>query len=90
MYMFSCGRLVYKNNQPTISNFFLDIIFLSFVFFFTLQCSYNVENAEFAIKKMAQTTMRSEIGKITLDTVFRERETLNVNIVGKIPYNCSS
>lgn len=87
MYMFSCGRLVYKNNQPTISNFFLNI---TFVFFFTLQCSYNVENAEFAIKKMAQTTMRSEIGKITLDTVFRERETLNVNIVGKIPYNCSS
>eukprot|EP00105_Crassostrea_gigas_P005764 XP_011419466.1 PREDICTED: stomatin-like protein 2, mitochondrial [Crassostrea gigas] len=48
------------------------------------KCSYNVENAEFAIKKMAQTTMRSEIGKITLDTVFRERETLNVNIVDAI------
>ena len=52
-------------------------------YYFTFQCSYNVENAEFAIKKLAQTTMRSEIGKITLDTVFREREILNVNIVGK-------
>ncbi|XP_022328899.2 stomatin-like protein stl-1 [Crassostrea virginica] len=48
------------------------------------KCSYNVENAEFAIKKLAQTTMRSEIGKITLDTVFREREILNVNIVDSI------
>ncbi|XP_062580075.1 stomatin-like protein stl-1 [Saccostrea cucullata] len=48
------------------------------------KCSYNVENAEFAIKKLAQTTMRSEIGKITLDTVFREREVLNVNIVDAI------
>jgi hypothetical protein len=55
--------------------------------FFILQCSYNVENADFAIKKLAQTTMRSEIGKITLDTVFREREILNVNIVGKCPVN---
>ena len=52
-------------------------------YYFIFQCSYNVENAEFAIKKLAQTTMRSEIGKITLDTVFREREILNVNIVGK-------
>ncbi|XP_048736175.2 stomatin-like protein stl-1 [Ostrea edulis] len=48
------------------------------------KCSYNVENADFAIKKLAQTTMRSEIGKITLDTVFREREILNVNIVDSI------
>lgn len=90
--MFSCGRVVNQNNQTCnhFKFFFLEITFLSPVFFSTLQCSYNVENAEFAIKKMAQTTMRSEIGKITLDTVFRERETLNVNIVGKIPYNCSS
>jgi len=28
--------------------------------------------------------MRSEIGKITLDTVFRERELLNIAIVGEI------
>lgn len=34
--------------------------------------------------------MRLEIGKIIFDIVFREREILNVNIVGKILYNCSS
>jgi hypothetical protein len=27
--------------------------------------------------------MRSELGKIALDTVFRERELLNISIVGK-------
>ncbi|KAK3098914.1 hypothetical protein FSP39_024267 [Pinctada imbricata] len=48
------------------------------------QASYGVEDAKFAITQLAQTTMRSEIGKITLDTVFRERESLNVNIVDVI------
>ena len=28
--------------------------------------------------------MRSEIGKIHLDTVFKERDSLNVHIVGKV------
>ena len=46
------------------------------------QASYGVEDAEFAITQLAQTTMRSEIGKIVLDTVFRERELLNIAIVG--------
>ncbi len=45
-----------------------------------------MEDPEFAITQLAQTTMRSEIGKITLDTVFRERELLNIAIVG----TCSS
>ncbi|KAJ8303967.1 hypothetical protein KUTeg_017550 [Tegillarca granosa] len=46
------------------------------------KASYGVEDAEYAITQLAQTTMRSEIGKITLDTVFKEREILNINIVG--------
>lgn len=45
------------------------------------KASYGVEDAEYAITQLAQTTMRSEIGKITLDTVFKEREILNINIV---------
>jgi len=48
------------------------------------KASYGVEDAEFAITQLAQTTMRSEIGKIPLDTVFRERESLNTNIVQQI------
>ncbi|CAF0884526.1 unnamed protein product [Adineta ricciae] len=46
--------------------------------------SYGVEDAEFAVTQLAQTTMRSEIGKISLDTVFRERESLNIGIVDAI------
>lgn len=46
--------------------------------------SYGVEDPEFAITQLAQTTMRSEIGKISLDNVFRERESLNVGIVASI------
>lgn len=46
--------------------------------------SYGVEDPEFAITQLAQTTMRSELGKISLDKVFRERENLNVSIVTSI------
>lgn len=46
--------------------------------------SYGVEDAEYAISQLAQTTMRSEIGKIALDSVFRERESLNIAIVDSI------
>lgn len=46
--------------------------------------SYGVEDPEFAITQLAQTTMRSELGKISLDNVFRERENLNVGIVASI------
>ncbi|XP_013406784.1 stomatin-like protein 2, mitochondrial [Lingula anatina] len=48
------------------------------------KASYGVEDPEYAITQLAQTTMRSEIGKIELDTVFRERETLNTCIVESI------
>lgn len=46
--------------------------------------SYGVEDPEFAITQLAQTTMRSELGKMSLDKVFRERECLNVSIVESI------
>ncbi|XP_073304522.1 uncharacterized protein [Primulina huaijiensis] len=43
--------------------------------------SYGVENPLYAIIQLAQTTMRSELGKITLDKTFEERDTLNDKIV---------
>lgn len=43
--------------------------------------SYGVENPLFAVVQLAQTTMRSELGKITLDKTFEERDALNENIV---------
>jgi len=46
--------------------------------------SYGVDDAEHAISQLAQTTMRSELGKIVLDSVFKERESLNIAIVESI------
>lgn len=43
--------------------------------------SYGVTDPVYASSLLAQTTMRSEIGKLTLDKTFEERETLNHNIV---------
>jgi regulator of protease activity HflC (stomatin/prohibitin superfamily) len=43
--------------------------------------SYGVENPLYAVIQLAQTTMRSELGKITLDKTFAERDTLNEKIV---------
>eukprot|EP00924_Labyrinthula_sp_SR-Ha-C_P015068 snap_masked-scaffold_9-processed-gene-7.39-mRNA-1 protein AED:0.02 eAED:0.02 QI:0/-1/0/1/-1/1/1/0/313 len=46
--------------------------------------SYGVNNVLFAVTQLAQTAMRSELGKITLDKTFEERETLNQKIVRTI------
>ena len=49
-----------------------------------VQASYGVTNPFFAVTQLAQTTMRSEIGKLTMDESFEERERLNANIVTAI------
>ncbi|MCE2992969.1 MAG: SPFH domain-containing protein [Alphaproteobacteria bacterium] len=46
--------------------------------------SYGVENPYYAVTQLAQTSMRSAIGKIPLDKTFEEREYLNVQIVNTI------
>lgn len=46
-------------------------LFLFFFFSVLLQASYGVEDPEYAVTQLAQTTMRSELGKLTLDKVFR-------------------
>jgi regulator of protease activity HflC (stomatin/prohibitin superfamily) len=46
--------------------------------------AYGVEDPFFAVIQLAQTTMRSEIGKMSLDNTFEEREHLNLNIVNSI------
>lgn len=45
------------------------------------KASYGIENYRFATAQIAQTTMRSEIGKIELDKSFSERDKLNASIV---------
>jgi len=48
------------------------------------KASYGVDDYVYAVTQLAQTTMRSEIGKIELDKTFEEREVLNTNIVASI------
>lgn len=48
------------------------------------KASYGVDHHVYAVSQLAQTTMRSEIGKIDLDKTFEERESLNINIVNAI------
>lgn len=48
------------------------------------KASYGVDDYIFAVIQLAQTTMRSEIGKMELDKTFEERDSLNSNIVAAI------
>src|ERR1700740_2165132 len=46
--------------------------------------SYGITNYAFAIAQLAQTTLRSEIGKIELDRTFEARATINANVVAEL------
>ena len=48
------------------------------------RASYGIGNYMFAIAQLAQTTLRSEIGKIDLDRTFEERGTINANVVAEL------
>ncbi len=45
------------------------------------RASYGIGNFVFAISQLAQTTLRSEIGKIDLDRTFEERGAINAKVV---------
>jgi regulator of protease activity HflC (stomatin/prohibitin superfamily) len=49
-----------------------------------VKASYGVTNYAFACTQLAQTTMRSEIGKIELDRTFEEREKINSEILAAV------
>ena len=49
-----------------------------------VRASYGIGNYMFAIAQLAQTTLRSEIGKIDLDRTFEERGTINANVVTEL------
>ena len=48
------------------------------------KAAYGVDDPHYAITQLAQTTMRSEIGRLTLDKTFEERDNLNAAIVETI------
>lgn len=48
------------------------------------RASYGISDYSFAISQLAQTTLRSEIGKIALDRTFEERGVINANVVTEL------
>ncbi len=48
------------------------------------RASYGISNYIFAVTQLAQTTLRSEIGKIDLDKTFEERGTINAQVVEEL------
>ena len=48
------------------------------------RASYGITDYVFAISQLAQTTLRSEIGKIDLDRTFEERGSINSNVVSEL------
>ena len=48
------------------------------------KASYGINNYQFASAQLAQTTMRSVMGKLELDKTFKERETINSAIVDAV------
>ena len=48
------------------------------------RASYGITNFTYAISQLAQTTLRSEIGKIPLDKTFEERSNINIQVVTEL------
>lgn len=48
------------------------------------RASYGISNYIFAISQLAQTTLRSEIGRIELDRTFEERTNINLQVVSEL------
>src|SRR5215216_8070409 len=48
------------------------------------RASYGIQDYLFAIIQLAQTTLRSEIGKIDLDRTFEERTNINLSVVSEL------
>ena len=52
------------------------------------KATYGVTNYFMASSQLAQTTLRSEIGKMDLDRTFEERDSINANIVDALDKAC--
>ncbi len=48
------------------------------------RASYGISDYLFAISQLAQTTLRSEVGKIDLDKTFEERTNINTSVVAEL------
>ncbi|WP_455387756.1 SPFH domain-containing protein [Petrachloros mirabilis] len=48
------------------------------------RASYGISDYHFALSQLAQTTLRSEVGKIELDRTFEERTNINIQVVNEL------
>lgn len=48
------------------------------------RASYGISDFYFAIRQLAQTTLRSEMGRIDLDRTFEERTNINASVVSEL------
>lgn len=48
------------------------------------RASYGINDYHFALSQLAQTTLRSEVGKIELDRTFEERTNINIQVVNEL------
>jgi len=48
------------------------------------RASYGINDYHFALSQLAQTTLRSEVGKIELDRSFEERTNINIQVVNEL------
>jgi regulator of protease activity HflC (stomatin/prohibitin superfamily) len=48
------------------------------------RASYGINDFRFAVSQLAQTTLRSEVGKIELDRTFEERTNINLQVVDEL------
>lgn len=80
-------RAIDISEQPAITKDNVTLLINSIIYVkitSPFNASYGVENPYYAVTQLAQTSMRSAIGKLMLDNTFEAREHLNAQIVKAI------
>jgi len=80
-------RAIDISEQPAITKDNVTLLINSIIYVKIISpfnASYGVENPYYAVTQLAQTSMRSAIGKLMLDNTFEAREHLNAQIVKAI------
>src|SRR5437588_1494752 len=87
-YKHSCNAIsIYVPEHVCITKDNVQVAFDGILYFKVLnaeRASYGISDYNYAISQLAQTNLRSEIGKIDLDKTFEERTTINTAVVTEV------